>query len=109
MKKISNTHQEQAPIIILVRPQLAENMGMVARAMMNCSLSELRLVKPRDNPLDAKAIASASGAQSILEDAKIYESLDEAVADLNIVYATTARRRDMVKPIYAPPQPLEAQ
>lgn len=108
MKKISNTYQEHAPVIILVRPQLAENMGMVARAMMNCSLSELRLVKPRDNPLDAKAIASASGAQSILEDAKVYASLDEAVADLNVVYATTARRRDMVKPIYAPAKAIES-
>ncbi len=107
MKKINNRHWENTPVVILVRPQLAENMGMVARAMMNCALSELRIISPRDNPLDDKAIASSSGAQSILEDATIYTSLDEAIADIHTIYATTARQRDMVKPIYAPHKAIE--
>ncbi len=107
MKKINNRHQDNTPIIILVRPQLAENMGMVARAMMNCALSELRIVAPRDNPLDEKAIAAASGAQSILEEAVIYETLNDAIADTQLVLATTARRRDMVKPIYSPQNAID--
>ena len=91
-----------APIIILVRPQLAENIGMVARAMMNCTLSELRLVKPRENPLSDKAVAASSGAQEILAHAKCYDTLEDAVADVHLVLATTARRRDMTKPVYHP-------
>ncbi len=98
---------EDAPVIILVRPQLAENMGMVARAMMNCALSDLRLVNPRDNPLDEKAIAASSGAQSILEEAQVYHSLSDAIADRHVVFATTARPRDMVKPVYAPQKAME--
>ncbi len=107
MKKINNQQWGNTPTVILVRPQLAENMGMVARAMMNCALSELRIVAPRDNPLDEKAIAAASGAQSILEEAHIFDSLDEAVADTHIVMATTARPRDMTKPIYNPQHAIE--
>lgn len=103
MKKVQNLHNiTNTPIVILVRPQLAENMGMVARAMMNCALYELRLVSPRDCPLSEKAISASSGAQIILENAKIYNSVDEAVADCHFVYATTARSRDMTKPVYAP-------
>ena len=61
MKYVKNQHQESSPIIVLVRPQLDENMGMVARAMMNCCLSKLRLVSPRDNHLSEKAISASSG------------------------------------------------
>lgn len=107
MKKIENIINTSAPAIILVRPQLAENMGMVARAMMNCALSDLRLVSPRDNPLSDKAISASSGAQSILEQAKIYDSLQDALADLHFVLATTARRRDMTKPVFAPQEAIE--
>lgn len=103
MKKIENPQNvTNAPIIILVRPQLDENMGMVARAMMNCALYELRLVSPRDNHLSEKAVSASSGAQVILENAKIYETLSDAIADCHFVYATTARPRDMTKPVYAP-------
>ena len=95
------------PVIILVRSQMAENIGMVARAMMNCSLSELRLVQPRESPLSEKAIAASSGAQVILEQAKVYDSLDEAIGDMQVVLATTARPRDMTKPVYHPEKAIE--
>ncbi len=107
MKKIDNRQWGNAPAIILVRPQLAENIGMVARAMMNCALHELRIVLPRDNPLDEKAIAASSGAQRILEEARIFNSLEEAVADIQVIMATTARPRDMVKPIYSPQNAID--
>ena len=98
---------ETAPIIILVRPQLAENIGMVARAMMNCTLSELRLVHPRENHLSDKAIAASSGAQEILSHAVCYDTLEEAMADVHFALATTARRRDMTKPVYHPERAME--
>lgn len=91
-----------APSIILVRPQMAENIGMVARAMMNCALSDLRLVCPRESHLSEKAISASSGAQIILEQAKVYPSLSEAMADIQFALATTARPRDMTKPVYHP-------
>ena len=91
-----------APVVVLVRPQLAENMGMVARAMMNCGLWELRLVAPREDYLSKTAIRASSGADRILENAKVFTSLDEAVADMHKVYATTARPRDMSKMVMTP-------
>lgn len=91
-----------APIVILVRPQLDENMGTAVRAMLNCGLSELRLVSPRDDHLSDKAIAAASGADRVLREAEVFDSLDAAIADLHRVYATSARRREMVKPIMTP-------
>lgn len=87
------------PVIILVEPQLAENVGMTARAMMNCGLYCLRLVNPREDHLSAKAISASSGADKILHTAQIYTSTEEAIADLQQLYATTARRRDMIKPV----------
>ncbi len=91
-----------APIVILVRPQLAVNVGMVARAMMNCGLNELRLVCPKQSHTSQKAISAASGAQSILEQAQVYDSLSDALSDIQYSFATTARTRDMVKPVYSP-------
>ena len=82
-----------APVVILVNPQMCENVGMAARAMMNCGVSEMRLVAPRENHLSEKAIAASSGAEKILQAAKVFSSTREAVADLNIVYASTARKR----------------
>lgn len=84
-----------APAVILVRPQLAENIGTTARAMMNCGLSDLRLVAPRDKFPSEKALAAASGAGEILDNARVYPHLPQAVADLQRVYAMTARHRDM--------------
>ena len=90
------------PAIILVEPQLGENIGMVARAMANFGLGELRLVNPRDGWPNEKAVAAASRADHVVEAAKLFETLDEAVADLNYVLATTARERDGFKPVLGP-------
>lgn len=88
------------PYIILVNPQLAENVGMTARAMMNCGLYNLRLVNPRENHLSEKAISASSNAEEILYKAEIFDTLEDATKDLQQVFATTARRRDMIKIIY---------
>jgi len=91
-----------APVVVLVRPQLAENIGAVARAMLNFGLTELRLVSPRGRWPDEVAYRSASGADLVLDGARVFAITAEAVADLNLVYASTARLRDMVKPVSAP-------
>ena len=85
------------PTIILVRPQLPENIGACARVMANFGLKSLRLVNPLVSPLDAKAIAMAAGADALLEGAAIYSSLDDALADLLYVYGTSAGTREMIK------------
>ncbi len=90
------------PIVILVQPQMGENIGAAARAMMNFGLVELRLVKPRDGWPNEKAIDMAAGAFDVMPPPLVFESLQDAVADLHVVYATTARRREMVKPVYTP-------
>ncbi len=87
------------PAIILVEPQLAENVGMAARAMMNCGLAEMRLVNPREDHTSAKAISASSNAEEILFNAKVYASTEEAIADLQWVAATTARHRDQTKAV----------
>lgn len=85
------------PVIILVRPQLPENGGAVARAMGNFGLTSLRLIAPLFSPLDPKALAMAAGADAILEQATLYPSLEEATADLRYVYGTSAGERHMIK------------
>jgi tRNA/rRNA methyltransferase len=94
-------HRRQAvtagPAIILVEPQLGENIGTAARAMMNCSLVDLRLVRPRDGWPSDKAVAAASGADTVVAKARLYPDLPAAIADLAHVYATTARDRGMVR------------
>ena len=92
------------PALILVRPQLADNIGMVARAMANFGLDELRLVDPRDGWPNDKARAAASGADFIVDAAEAHETLPQAIADLNFVCATTARQRDLAKPVLTPEQ-----
>ena len=84
---------DEAPAIILHRPQLAENVGMVARAMLNCGISDLRLVMPREDHLTQKALKPASGADDILHAAQVFDSLEAAMADIHTLYATTARSR----------------
>ncbi|MBX9804618.1 MAG: RNA methyltransferase [Alphaproteobacteria bacterium] len=86
-----------APTVILVRPQLPENGGAVARVMANFGLKKLHLVAPLFSPLDPKALAMAAGADDVLENALIFESLEEAIADLLYVYGTCAVERLMVK------------
>lgn len=88
-----------APAVILVAPQLGENIGFAARAMANFGLSELRLVTPRDGWPSEKARAAAAGADAIIDGATVYRSLEQAVGDLNFLLATTARPRGMVKPV----------
>ncbi|KAB0266664.1 RNA methyltransferase [Microvirga brassicacearum] len=90
------------PVIILVEPQLAENIGMVARAMANFGLSELRLVSPRNGWPKKGAHSAASGATHVLEHAKLFETAREAIADLHYVFATTARERGQMKRVLGP-------
>jgi len=92
------------PVIVLVEPQLAENIGSVARAMGNFALSELRLVKPRDGWPNPGANRTASGADRILEEAQLFDTLAEAIADCTLVIAATARQHDQVKEVVGPEQ-----
>lgn len=88
------------PIIILINPQMCENVGMAARAMLNCGLYNLRLVNPREDHLSQVAIRASSGAEKILQNAQVYTSTNEAISDLTDIYATTARRRNQIKAVY---------
>ena len=88
--------------VILIRPQLGENIGMVARAMLNCGLTDLRLVRPRDGWPSEKARASASGADIVIDNVQVFETTEDAIADLNFILATTTRTRDMTKGVFTP-------
>jgi tRNA/rRNA methyltransferase len=90
------------PAIVLVRPQLGENIGKAARAMLNFGLTDLRLVNPRDGWPNPAAGPAASGADIVLAEARLFDSVAEAVADCPHVYATTVRRRGLVLPVTTP-------
>ena len=90
------------PVIVLVRPQLGENIGKAARAMLNFGLTEMRLVAPRDGWPNPDAGPSAAGADSVIEGAQVFDSTAEAVADCAHVYATTVRKRGVTKPVVTP-------
>jgi len=90
------------PVVILDKSQMAENIGAVARVMANFGLSELRLVSPRDGWPQDRAWATASGADWVLEDVKVFDSVAEAIHDLNTVFATTARPRETRQPVRTP-------
>ncbi|WP_375452009.1 RNA methyltransferase [uncultured Devosia sp.] len=90
------------PAIILCEPQLGENIGTAARAMANFGLWDLRLVRPRDGWPNEKAINAASRADHVLERVRVFETLEAAIADLTLVYATTARSRDLQKTVFGP-------
>jgi tRNA/rRNA methyltransferase len=90
------------PIIILVRPQLGQNIGKAARAMLNFGLTEMRLVAPRDGWPNPDAGPAASGADVVLEQAIVFNTVAEAIADCSLVYASTVRRRDLVMPVVGP-------
>ncbi|MBX6426937.1 MAG: TrmJ/YjtD family RNA methyltransferase [Variibacter sp.] len=92
------------PVIILVEPQLGENIGTTARAMANFGLSELRLVRPRDAWPNARARAAASGADRVLDAARLFDTLEAAIADCTLVFATTARAHDQAKPVVSAEQ-----
>lgn len=91
-----------SPAVILCEPQLGENIGTAARAMANFGLWDLRLVNPRDGWPNDRAVAAASRADHVIERARVFDSVEDAIADLSLVYATTARRRDLQKPVLGP-------
>ena len=88
-----------APAVVLVNPQLGENIGAAARAMLNFGLTDLRLVAPRDGWPNPAAVPMAAGAAKLLDEAKVYDTTEEAVADLRYLLAATARRREMEVPV----------
>jgi len=90
------------PAVVLVAPQLGENIGTAARAMLNFGLTDLRIVRPRDGWPNERARAAASGADIVIDNVQIFDRTADAVAGLDYVIATTARARDMVKPILTP-------
>ncbi|MEM8876707.1 MAG: RNA methyltransferase [Pseudomonadota bacterium] len=91
-----------SPVIILVKPQLGENIGTAARAMANFGLDRLRIVAPRDGWPSERAQVAASGADWVIDGATVYDQTEDALADLNYVLATTARPRGMSKPVFGP-------
>ena len=91
-----------APVIVLVRPQLGQNIGKAARAMLNFGLTEMRLVAPRDGWPNPDAGPSASGADVVLEQARVFDTAEQAIADCSQVFASTVRRRDLVMPVIRP-------
>lgn len=95
---------QNAPIIILVRPQLGENIGKAARAMLNFGLTDMRLVAPRDGWPNPNAGPASAGADIVLQNTKVFETLAAATADIQLVYATTVRKRGVVKPVVTPEQ-----
>lgn len=99
---------DRAPPIVLVRPQLGENIGKAARAMLNFGLTELRLVAPRDGWPNPSAGPAAAGADLVLEQARIFDTLADAVADCAHVYATTVRKRGVTKPVVTPEEAARA-
>jgi len=101
-KKTASAAAQGGPAVILVQPQLGENIGMVARAMLNSALLDLRLVAPRDGWPNDVAYKTASGADVVLDNARVFETTAAAVADLGHVFATTARARDMSKDVLTP-------
>lgn len=92
----------EQPAIILVRPQLGENIGKAARAMLNFGLTEMRLVAPRDGWPNPSAGPAAAGADIVLDQAKVFDSVAEAVTDCTHIYATTVRKRGVTKPVVGP-------
>jgi tRNA/rRNA methyltransferase len=102
--KTRNQDVKPAPVVVLVNPQLGENIGTAARAMANFGLHELRLVEPRDGWPNKKALTSSSGAHWIIEGAEVFADLPATLADMTYVYATTARPRGMIKEVVTPEQ-----
>src|ERR1700755_2674815 len=90
------------PAIVLVEPQLGENIGMAARAMGNFGLTDLRLVKPRDGWPSLPAHRAAAGADHIISSVRLFPTLEAAIADCTLTFATTARAHFQAKPVLAP-------
>ena len=100
--KTKSGHALTGPVVILVEPQLGENIGMAARAMGNFGLTNLRIVNPRDGWPNVSAQRAAAGADHILERAELFDTVEQAVADCSLLFATTARAHDQAKPVVAP-------
>ncbi len=103
--------QEQvvpAPVFILVEPQMGENIGAAARAMLNFGVSGMRLVNPRDGWPNSKAAAMASGAAIVIDQTMVFDSVEKSVADCHYVVATTARRREVPLPVLTPVEVAQA-
>ncbi|MCA6110329.1 TrmJ/YjtD family RNA methyltransferase [Bradyrhizobium cenepequi] len=100
--KTKTGHDLRGPVVILVEPQLGENIGMAARAMGNFALSRLRLVNPRDGWPNVAAQRAAAGADHILDHVELFDTVTEAVADLDLLFAATARAHDQAKPVIGP-------
>src|SRR5258708_3312861 len=100
--KTKTGHDLSGHVVILVEPQLGENIGMAARAMGNFALTRLRIVKPRDGGPNIGAQRAAAGADHILDHAELFETVEQAVADLTLLFATTARAHDQARPVVAP-------
>ena len=96
------------PVVILVEPQLGENIGMAARAMGNFALTRLRIVNPRDGWPNISAQRAAAGADHILEKVELFDTVEQAVADFTLLFATTARAHDQAKPVVAPEAAAQA-
>ena len=90
------------PAFVLIRPQMGENIGAAARAMWNFGLDRMRIVDPRDGWPNQKAVVMASGAGRLLDEAQLFEDTPSAIGDCDFVYATTARPRDLTKPVFTP-------
>lgn len=101
------THPHPEPAFILVRPQMGENIGAAARAMLNFGLTRMRVVTPRDGWPNPRAVAMASGAGRLLDHAGVYGDVAAAVADCDYVFATTARPRELVKPVVTPERAMQ--
>ena len=100
--RTQDIHFRPSPAVILCEPQLGENIGTAARAMANFGLWDLRLVNPRDGWPNEKAVAAASRADHVIDRTRVFATVDEAIADLSLVLATTARQRDLQKPVLGP-------
>jgi tRNA/rRNA methyltransferase len=96
-----------APAFILVRPQMGENIGAAARAMLNFGLERMRVVDPRDGWPNSRAVAMASGAGRVLDNAGIFPDVKAAIRDVDYVFATTARGRELTKPVMTPERAME--
>ena len=95
------------PAFVLIRPQMGENIGGAARAMWNFGLDRMRIVSPRDGWPNQKAIAMSSGAGRLLDEAGLFDDLAEAVGECSYVFATTARRRELTKPVFTPERAMQ--
>lgn len=94
------------PVLVLVRPQMGENIGAAARGMWNFGLDRLRITSPRDGWPNPRAVAMSSGAANVIDHVQVHENTVDALHDLNFVYATTARNRDLTKAVFTPEEAM---